>query len=71
MKPHELFIPTITIDGMLWCALYGNNIQEGISGFGITPFQAVMAFDIAFDTKRGTSSESHYGSVSIKKEESA
>lgn len=27
-------------DGDQWCALYGANLQDGIAGFGNTPFQA-------------------------------
>lgn len=31
---------TISKDGDQWCALYGANLQEGIAGFGATPFMA-------------------------------
>lgn len=31
-------------DGNAWCCLYGDNIQEGICGFGDTPYQAGLAF---------------------------
>lgn len=30
----------ISKDGDQWCALYGANLQEGIAGFGNTPFMA-------------------------------
>lgn len=35
-------------DGDQWCYLSGNNIQEGITGFGETPFQAAQDFEINF-----------------------
>lgn len=31
-------------DGDEWCCVSGNNIQEGICGFGKTPYDAVTAF---------------------------
>ena len=35
-------------DGDKWCCLYGENIQEGICGFGDTPHKAVIEFNSAF-----------------------
>lgn len=32
-------------DGNAWCALYGDNIQEGVCGFGSTPHEAAADFD--------------------------
>lgn len=52
---HRTFVPTLTLDGNKWCALYGENPQTGISGFGPSPVQAIRAFDIAFHQPRGTS----------------
>lgn len=48
--PHELFRPTVYPDGDRWCALYGDNLQEGVAGFGRTPAEAVLAFDVAWAT---------------------
>lgn len=31
-------------DGNQWCFLYGDNIQEGVCGFGETIFKAACAF---------------------------
>ena len=31
-------------DGDQWCFLYGNNIQEGVCGFGETIFRAAWDF---------------------------
>jgi hypothetical protein len=32
-------------DGDQWCALYGEDLQDGCSGFGDSPAQAMEAFD--------------------------
>jgi hypothetical protein len=47
---HELFVPTVFRDeGGGWCALYGDDLQVGVSGFGDTPAAAVAAFDKAWN----------------------
>lgn len=43
--PSVLFRPKLFIDGDQWCALYGDNLQEGVSGFGISPEKAMHDFD--------------------------
>ena len=47
-RPHVTFTPKLFLDGNQWCALYGNNIQEGIAGFGDTPEDAVVDFNNNF-----------------------
>ena len=37
--------PKLYIDGNQWCALYGENIQAGVCGFGDSPAKALMDFD--------------------------
>lgn len=32
-------------DGNQWCVLWGANIQEGLCGFGDTPFKALLDFN--------------------------
>lgn len=44
-RPHVLFRPVVFPDGNKWCALYGENLQEGVAGFGDTPHQACLDFD--------------------------
>ncbi len=34
---------SIEMDGDKWCALYGENIEEGCAGFGDTPIEALRA----------------------------
>lgn len=44
-RPSVLFRPRIFIDGTDWCALYGDNLQDGVAGFGATPEAAMTNFD--------------------------
>ena len=45
---HLTFVPRLFRDGNMWCALYGENIMEGIVGFGKTPNEAINSFNNAF-----------------------
>lgn len=36
------------IDGNMWCVLLGENLQDGVCGFGKTPYLAVLDFNKAF-----------------------
>lgn len=40
--------PEIKIDGNQWCVLFGENLQDGVAGFGDTPYLAVLAFNKAW-----------------------
>jgi hypothetical protein len=44
-RPFVLLRPRMFIDGNQWCALYGDNLQDGVAGFGDTPDLASHAFD--------------------------
>jgi len=48
MRPSVLFRPKVAIDGNQWCALYGDNLQDGIAGFGDTVAEAMVDFDKSF-----------------------
>lgn len=48
MRPCVVFKPTLSLDGNMWCALFGDNLQEGVAGFGETPSKAMYAFDAAW-----------------------
>ena len=50
MRPSVMYRPKVFIDGDKWCALYGENIQEGVAGFGISPSDAMHAFDKEWHT---------------------
>jgi hypothetical protein len=45
-RPFMLLRPRMFPDGDQWCALYGDNLQEGVAGFGDTPDKASRDFDI-------------------------
>lgn len=47
-RPFMLLRPKMYPDGNAWCALYGDNLQEGVAGFGDTPAAAAVNFDIAW-----------------------
>lgn len=44
-RPSILLKPAISIDGNQWCALYGDNLQDGVAGFGDSPAKAMVDFD--------------------------
>lgn len=50
-RPFYLLRPRMFIDGDRWCALYGENIQDGVAGFGESPYLATYAFDKAWWAK--------------------
>lgn len=50
-RPSAIYKPSIYRDGDKWCALYGDNLQEGVCGFGDSPSLAMESFDEAFVTK--------------------
>ena len=50
-RPSVLFKPKLNIDGNQWCALYGDNIQDGVTGFGDSPEKAMWDFDRQWQTK--------------------
>lgn len=50
-RPSVLYRPAISIDGNKWCALYGDNLQDGVAGFGDSPAEAMQAFDKAWAAK--------------------
>lgn len=47
-RPSVVFRPKLYADGDQWCALFGENLQEGVAGFGETPAKAMWAFDKAW-----------------------
>lgn len=50
--PHVLMRPMLMLDGTKWCALYGQDLMDGVAGFGDTPEKAMEAFDEAWRTAR-------------------
>jgi hypothetical protein len=50
-RPSAVFRPALTRDGDHWCALYGDDLVRGVSGFGKSPAEAMWAFDTAWHEK--------------------
>lgn len=45
-RPHVLMRPRLFLEiPGEWCALYGENIQDGVAGFGDSPRAACADFD--------------------------
>jgi hypothetical protein len=45
---HSILLrPKVFRDGSQWCCLYGDNLQDGVAGFGDSPDKAMRAFDAA------------------------
>lgn len=51
-SPFLMLRAKLFIDGNQWCALYGDNIQDGVCGFGDTPIQAKYDFDKNFYSQK-------------------
>ncbi len=45
IRPCVMMRPKISVDGNQWCALYGDNLQDGVAGFGDSPAKAMQDFD--------------------------
>jgi hypothetical protein len=52
--PHVLMRPGIARDGNKWSALYGDNLMDGVCGFGDTPAEAMADFDRSWREQRIT-----------------
>lgn len=44
-QPSAIYRPKVYPDGDKWCALYGDNIQDGVCGFGDSPADATHDFN--------------------------
>ncbi len=51
-RPSVLYRPALMVDGTKWCALYGENLAEGVAGFGDTPAEAMHEFDKAWVSEK-------------------
>lgn len=50
-EPFTRLRPRMSVDGGSYCALYGDNLQDGVAGFGGSPFEAEQAFNKAWTAK--------------------
>ncbi len=44
-RPSAIWKPKLTLDGDKYCALYGDDLQAGVAGFGDTADAAMKDFD--------------------------
>ena len=49
--PSVIWKPKLSIDGDQWCALFGDDLQSGVAGFGDSPQEAMLDFDKAWYRK--------------------
>lgn len=45
----SLLKPKVTIDGNMYCVLYGEDLYDGIAGFGETIYKAILNFNQQFN----------------------
>lgn len=50
MNLVALLRPRVFIDGNKWCVLYGDDLMNGVAGFGDSPIRAVCDFNRAWRT---------------------
>lgn len=43
--PHIVYRPMLVRQGQMYCAYYGETIDSGCTGFGMTPEKAMIDFD--------------------------
>jgi hypothetical protein len=48
-KIFSMLKPKMYKDGGKWCVLYGDNIQDGVVGFGTTPHKAILKWNEQFN----------------------
>jgi hypothetical protein len=53
-RPSVLYRPNLSIDGNVWCALYGSDLQDGVAGFGDSIEAAMADFDREWSAKLST-----------------
>lgn len=44
-RPSVVFRPKVSLDGNMYCLLFGENLMEGVAGFGETMEAAARDFD--------------------------
>lgn len=57
LRPFVMYKPRLFIDGNQWCALLGENLQDGVAGFGPSPSAASADFDANWNRPLGSKSE--------------
>ena len=55
--PHIEMKPKIYLDGNKWCALYGEDLERGVAGFGNSPWEAMDDFDKSWWKQLGSNND--------------
>jgi hypothetical protein len=63
-RPSVIYKPKLSIDGNKWYALYGENLQDGVAGFGDSPMLAMCDFDDNWQKKLASNAGNQAASVS-------
>lgn len=50
-RPSMVLKPKLSMYENQWRALYGENLQEGLVGFGDSPHMAMLDFDVQYYTR--------------------
>jgi len=50
-RPSLVHNPKLFLDGNKWCFLFGDNLQDGVAGFGDSPELAAFDFDKSWIAK--------------------
>ena len=66
-EPCVRFRPRIFLDGNKWCVLYGDNLQDGVAGFGDSPDLAMLDFNAAWSRKLVVVPQAATGTITDKK----
>jgi hypothetical protein len=53
-RPHVLMRPALSVDGNMYCALYGDDLVQGCAGFGPTAAAAMADFDANWSGQKAT-----------------
>jgi hypothetical protein len=51
-RPSTVYKPKLTLDGNVWIACLGDNLQEGVVGCGDSPASAMANFDYVWYRKQ-------------------
>lgn len=44
-EPSAIYHPKLSVDGDQWCAMYGDDLQNSVAGFGSSPAAAMQDFN--------------------------
>lgn len=57
-EPAAIYRPRLFVNGNQWCALYGDNLHNGVAGFGDSPALAMADFNSSWHKRLDRTGES-------------